>query len=330
MDLKTGVFRCVCWIVMIILALPAAASAEKRIVFRIGTGGETGVYYPVGKLIANGLTRPAGGKTGVAGCIAVAQSSAGSIENIRTIVSGETEAGLVQADVAAMAFHGTGVYKGKSRKDMIRAVASLYPEKFQIVARQDANIRQIGDLRGKRISMDEQGSGTLAVMRIVLSAHGLRETDLRPVYLKPVFTEGEMMAGDMAGFVMMAGVPMDAVLRLSHIGLSIVPIPLSVAEKIRAQYPYIVPGIIPGGIYPAIPETPTIQVHALMAVSSETDADLVFQVTAALWSRHTLGLLRQGHAQGAAITPETALKGLSIPLHRGAARYYREQGLLKE
>lgn len=306
---------------------PASHAEEARRFFRIGTGGLTGVYYPIGKLIASGLTEPGKGNGGVRGLVGVAQNSAGSIENVRAVVTGEIDAGLVQADVAAWAFQGEHVFAGERGPRELRAVASLYPEKFQIVTRRDASIHQVSKLRGKRISIDEIGSGTLSVMRIVLEAHGLTEKDLFPVYLKPVFTQDKMVSGELQGFVMMAGVPMEAVTRISDIGISLVPIAPEIASRISARYPYLVPGEIPAEVYPGIPATPTLQVYALLVVSSETPEELVYAVTTALWSERTLSLLNEGHPQGKMITLKTALEGVSIPVHPGAERFYREQGI---
>jgi uncharacterized protein len=308
-----------------ILIWPALGSAKSK-VFRIGTGGRTGIYYPIGKLIAQGLTGT--GDQGVPGCIGVAQNSAGSIENVRTVISGITEAGLVQADVAAQAYRGEQPFAGDPNTSSVRAIASLYPEKLQIVVRRDAGVRRFEDLRGKRISIDEIGSGTLAVMRIVLAAYKMNEKDLHPVYLKPVYTHDKMVSGALQGFVMMAGHPMEAVTLLTDTGITIVPVRPAVALEIERQHPYLVPGRIPAGVYPGVPETPTIQVHALLVVSAALDENLVYQITAALWSEHTLGLLKAGHPQGSAILPETALKGISIPLHPGAEQFYREKDML--
>jgi hypothetical protein len=325
-------------LLFVFLAFPVTGVSQSYELFRIGTGGKTGVYYPIGKLIAQGLTdaprekdKATIEKKGLPNYIGVAQNSAGSVENMETVVSGETEAGLVQSDVAFRASQSMGPFSGTKRFQAIRAVASLYPEKFQIVTRKDANIRSVYDLKGKRISLDEQGSGTLSVMRIILEAYGLSENDLRPVYLKPVFTHDKMKNGELQGFVIMAGTPMDAVLSLHSIGVSLVPVDGEIADKIKRRYPYLVPGKIAADVYPGITETPTVQVHALLVVSAEMDDDLVYLVTASLWSNHTQTLLKQGHPQGKAITLQTALTGLSIPLHPGAERYYREYDrVLKE
>jgi len=322
-------------IIVILLVLltivPSLTEAGDLHLIRIGTGGRTGVYYPIGKMIAQGLTSNESdrkfdnsGEKGVPGFIGVAQNSAGSIDNVREVTAGEIEAGLVQADVAAWAYQGEGVFKGDEQVRTVRAIASLYPEKFQIVVRRDAKIHKFADLRGKRISIDEIGSGTLAVMRTALGAHQMTENDLLPVYLKPVFTHDKMIRGELQGFVMMAGAPMEAVNQLLNVGISLVPISPQVASKIEASYPYLVPGNIPANVYPGIPEISTIQVHALMVVNEAMDETLVYQITAALWSQRTLSMLKQGHPQGKSITPETALLGVSIPFHPGAKKYYQE------
>ena len=307
------------------------AIAEQSTLFRIGTGGKTGVYYPIGRIIAQGITDTSSvEKTGLSaagcgsGCIGVAQNSAGSVDNIHGVVNGEIEAGLVQADVASWAFNGEHIFKEKVKSRSIRAIASLYPEKFQIVTRRDANIKSVYDLRGKRISVDEVGSGTLAITRIVLEAHGIKESDLSPVYLKPVFTHNKIVSGELQGFVMMAGAPMTAVSQLIGTGISLVPIAPDMAVQIETRYPYLVPGTIPSGVYPGIPETSTLKVYALLVVNDALDEDTAYTITSALWSARTLSLLKTGHPQGKSISPETALQGVSIPLHPGAKKFYME------
>ena len=180
------------------------------------------------------------------------------------------------------------------------------------------------DLRGKRISVDEIGSGTLAVMRIVLEAFSLNEKDLKPVYLKPVFTHDKIVSNELQGFVNMAGAPMKAVTQLLDTGIFLVPIAPKMASMIEAKYPYLVPGKIPAGIYPGIPDTPTIQVNALLVVNKAMDEELVYKITAALWSERMLSLLKAGHPQGKLIVRDTALSGIPIPFHPGAKKYYQK------
>lgn len=315
---------------ILLLAVLAAAPAFALETFRIGTGGSTGVYYPIGKLLAQGITLDAhNAGSPLHGLIAIAQNSAGSIENARAIVTGEIEAGLVQADVAASALKGEKDFAAVPESGKLRAIACLYAEKFQLVVRRDAGIATFGDLRGKRISVDEPGSGTRQVADIVLAAHGLTEKDFLSQYLKPAFTEDKMRNGQLDGFAMMAGVPMAAVTRLLPVGLQLLAIDPDTARKIGATYPFLTPGSIDAGIYPGIGEIATIEVYALLAVSSDMADATAHALTGALFNPATLDLLHQGHPQGRNITLETALNGLSIPLHPGAQRFYDEHGITR-
>jgi uncharacterized protein len=316
---------------MLWASMGSAAGPE---LFRIGTGGRAGVYYPLGKLIAHAITGSpqhdsAAGEhlEGIPGIIGVAQSSGGSVANLRALAAGEIEAGLVQADVAFRAYHATHMFAGDESLRNVRAVASLYPEKLQIVTRRETAIRSILDLRGKRISIDEIGSGTLSAMRVVLETHGMSEDDFSAVYLKPEFTLEKIRNGELHAFTVMAGVPMEGVSRIADIGLAIVPIDPQRAARIHVKFPYLFPGEIPAGTYAGVPATPTVQVHALLVVTARTPGDLVRRLTAILWSERTQALLRSGHPQAAEITLETALDGVSIPLHPGAEEFYRARGI---
>lgn len=333
-----GLRGCGPWLPALVLAAvvflaPVGASAEGIRLFRIGTGGPAGVYHPIGKLIAQGLTgtgasavRPC--KAGLPGLVGVAQTSGGSVANIRSLATGEIEAGLVQADVAAWAFNGKNVFSGEDDVRNVRAVASLYAEKFQFVVRREAGIRRVPDSRGHRILVDEPGSGTLGVVRIVLDAYGMTETDLQPVYLKPHLIGDKLRTGDFQGFVIMAGVPADVVRRACDFGFSLVSIDADAARRISGRHPYLVPGSVASGVYPGVARTSTVEVYALLLVNAAISEEEVRQITEALWSRRTADLLQNGHPQGRSITLDTALVGLTLPLHPGAARFYRERGML--
>lgn len=219
------------------------------------------------------------------------------------------------------------MFSGDEAARMVRAVASLYPEKLQIVTRRDAEITSVPALRRKRVSIDEVGSGTLAVMRAVLEAHGMSEKDLLPVYLKPELTIDKVRSGELQGFAVMAGAPMEAVARVAEIDLFFVPIASDMMERIRARHRYLVPGEIPAGVYPGIPATPTLQVHALLVVHAAMPEELAYRLTATLWSESTVAALQSGHPLGRSIDLANALLGVSIPLHPGAERFYREKNM---
>lgn len=314
-------------VALAVLLSPLSAVALEAL--RIGTGGSTGVYYPIGRVIAMALTEAAADPSSpLQGRVAIAQNSAGSMENARGVLSGELEVGMVQADVAAMVEQRQGEFARPTGKGELRAIASLYPEKLQMVVRSDAGVTGVGDLRGKRFSLDELGSGTKAIMNIVLAAHGLGELDLQALYLKPAFTEDKMKSGQLQGFALMAGAPNEAVTRLADVGVSLVPIAPEVAADIHNRHPFLAPGSIPGGIYRGVAATPTLEVFALLVVNETMPEEIAYAMAEVLFAERTAGLLRQGHPLGGAIALDNALRGLSLPLHPGAARFYRQQRLV--
>src|SRR5918994_997382 len=183
-------------------ATTGLATAQEMQFFRIGTGGVAGTYYPIGGLIADIISHPPGarpcdkgGSCGVPGLVAIAQSSNGAVANVDAIASGALESGFAQSDVAYWAYTGTGIYEGHGKVENLRAITNLYPESVHIVARKDAGIGSVRDLEGKRVSLDEPGSGTLVDARLILEAFGLSEDDLSPSYVKssraiPMIDEG--------------------------------------------------------------------------------------------------------------------------------------------
>lgn len=304
------------------------ASAQQQF-FRIGTGGTGGTYFPVGGMIANAISEASG--AGVKGLVATAVASNGSLANINAIGGGQMEAGLTQADVAYWAWSGTGLFEGRPKVDSIRFIANLYPESVQIVARRGSGIRTVADLKGKRVSLDEPGSGTLIDARIVLAAYGLSERDLRPEYLKMGPAADRMRDGALDAFFTVGGWPTGAIAELasSQNGLDLVPVDGEAAEKLLKQYTFFARDTIPADAYKGSAETRTIAVGAQLVSSTRMSDDLVYQITKSLWNDNTRKMLDAGHAKGKLIRRETALDGAGIPLHPGAERFYREAGLLK-
>ena len=190
------------------------AAAQDITFFRIGTGGTAGTYFPIGGLIANAISNPPGSRTcadggscGVPGLVATAVASNGSVANVAGIASGSMQSGFVQSDVAYWAFNGTGIYEGRPKVDVLRAIANLYPESFHLVARKGAGIKSIKDLKGKRMSLDEPGSGTLVDARLILAAYGMTEKDIKAEYLKPQQSADKLKDGALDAFFSVAGWP---------------------------------------------------------------------------------------------------------------------------
>lgn len=259
----------------------------------------------------------------------MAQSSAGSIENIAGIVAERFHSGFSQSDIAYWAFTGTGLYDGQTPVTELRAIAALYPEHIQLIARADAGITDVEGLLGKRVSLDEKGSGSYANARQILEFYDLSEADLDAQYLKSVPAAEAVIAGNLDAFFITAGYPTNAIIELAdRADITLVPIDGVAAGQIVEAYPFYSTDRIPAGTYAGIGETETLAVGAQWVTSERMDEDLIYEITRALWNGNSRTLLDVGHSKGASVTLETALEGIAIPLHPGAARYYREVGLV--
>ncbi len=313
-----------------------AASAQDIQFFRIATGGTAGTYFPIGGLLANAISNPPGsrpcedgGACGAPGLVATAVASNGSVANVNGINGGTIESGFSQSDVAYWAYTGTGVWEGQPAVEDLRAIANLYPESIHLVARADAGIKTVADLAGKKVSLDEPGSGTLVDARLILGAWGLSEADISPEYLKPNQAADLMRDGHMAAFFFVGGFPAGAIAELAtSMDITLVPLAGAEAEAALEEYGFFSSNVVPAGTYNGVDEdVTTLAVGAQWITSAKQSDDLVYEITRALWNENSRRLLDSGHAKGREIKLETALDGVGIPLHPGAARFYTEAGL---
>jgi uncharacterized protein len=313
------------------------ALAQDITFFRIATGGTAGTYFPIGGLIANAISNPPGSRTcadggscGVPGVVATAVASNGSVANVSAIASGSAQSGFTQSDVAYWAFNASGIYEGRPKVDVLRAIANLYPESFHLVARKGSGIKSIKDLKGKRISLDEPGSGTLVDARLILAAYGLTEKDVKAEYLKAQQAADKLKDNALDAFFSVSGWPLGAIAELAATtGVDLVPIDGPEAENLVKTYSFFAADEIPDGAYKGVSGVKTVSVNAIWATSSKQPDQLIYGITAALWNPSTRKLLDSGHSKGKAIKLETATQGLGIPLHAGAEKFYKEKGLIK-
>ena len=319
------------------IAMGVSAAQDIKF-FRIATGGTAGTYFPIGGLIANAISNPPGsraceegGSCGAPGLVATAVASNGSVANVNGIAGGSLESGFSQSDVAYWAHTGTGIFADKGAVEKVRAIANLYPESIHLVARADSGIKSVADLKGKKVSLDEPGSGTLVDARLILEAYGMTEEDVEAEFLKPNQAADLMRDGNMDAFFFVGGFPAGAITELAT-GLEITLVPISgpEAEGLLEEYQFFAEHVVPGGTYEGVAEdTQTISVGAQWITSADQPEDLIYEITKALWNKNSRALLDAGHAKGKSITLETALDGVGIPLHPGAERYYKEAGVLK-
>jgi TRAP transporter TAXI family solute receptor len=317
---------------------PLVSGAQQDVTFfRILTGGTVGTYFPIGGLIANAISNPPGsrpcaegGSCGVPGLVASSVTSNGSVANVAAIAAGSAQSGFVQSDIAYWAFNGTGIYNGRPKVDVLRAIANLYPESIQLVVRKGSGIKSVRDLRGRKISLDEPGSGTLVDARLILQAFGLSEKDLQAQYFPAQRVADNLRDGTIDGFFSVSGWPQSSVADLAAtVGIELVPIAGPEVDKLIEQFGFFSTEEIPDSAYKGVAGVSTVSVHAIWVTSIKQNEELIYKVTAALWNPSTRKLLDSGHAKGREIRLETATRGLGIPLHPGAEKFYKEQGLIR-
>ncbi len=313
----------------------AQASTTRNLM--IGAGPVGGTYFPVASLIATAISNPpggrpcdAGGNCGVPGLIAEAIATQGSVENVKRMAEGTLDAALAQADIAAAALAGDEMFGGKPVTGL-RAVANLFPETVHVVARRDHGFDSIADLRGRRISLGELGSGTLPLARSLLNAYGLGRRDIVAEYISPQAATYKLREGTLDAFVMVAGQPAPLLIGLARqFEIELLPVSSSVSERLRRERPGLVTLTIPSGMYQGVEACDSIAVGSQLVISNSVDEEIVYGSLRALFHPSVRGRLDRGHPAAALITLETALDGLALPLHAGAARFYKERGLLKD
>ena len=175
-----NLFKSSLMILLLTLGLSGKSFAQELKFFTIGTGGTAYTYYPVGGMIANAISKPPGsrecgkgGSCGVPNLIASAVSSRGSVDNVNAIISGLRNSGFAQSDVAYWAYTGTGTMEGKEPAKDLRTIAALFQEHIHLVALKKSNINSVKDLKGKRVSLDEPGSGTYVDAKLILESNGI-------------------------------------------------------------------------------------------------------------------------------------------------------------
>jgi len=312
------------WALALVASLAFTGAVQAQQFFRIGTGGTAGTYYPVGGMIANSVSQP--GKL-----IATAQASNGSLANVTAVAGGSLEAGMSQSDVATWAYTGTGAFEGKPKITDLRMIANLYPESIHLVVKKGSGIKSVADLKGKRVALDEPGSGTLINARMVLAAYGVKEADIKPEYIKPNQAGDKLKDGALDAFFFVGGAPAGAIAELASggTGIELVPLTGAAAEGLRKANPYFAVDNIAAGTYKDVAAVQTLAVGAQLVTSAKVDTETVYQVTKGMYSDATQKALAAGHAKGKFITKENAVQGVGIPFHPGAEKFYKEVGLLK-
>lgn len=302
---------------------PGSAAAEQKFV-TIGTGGVTGVYYAAGGAICRLMNKDR--KTHGIRCSV--ESTGGSVYNINTIKAGELDFGVAQSDWQYHAYHGTSKFKADGPFKDLRAVFSVHPEPFTVVARKEANIRSFADLKGKRFNVGNPGSGTRASMEELLDALGMKMSDFSLASELKADEHGAALCDNkIDGFFYGVGHPAANIQDpTTTCGAKLVSLTGPAVDKLVRDNAFYAYAEIPGGMYNGNPQpTKTYGVMATFVTSAKVPNDVVYALVKAVFDN--FDDFKKLHPAFAHLDPKQMISnGLSAPLHAGAVRYYKEKG----
>lgn len=302
------------------LLISGIAMAQTRLL--IGTGGLSGVYYPIGGAIAQIITKK------VSGLEATVQTSAAGMENLRLLSMDQIDMGLVQNSDAYNAFNGISFFKDKSIKN-IRGIAVLYPQPIQIIVHADSKINSFYDLKGKRVGVGAPGSGEETTFRRLMAVYNMTYNDIDEKLISLAEQSAQFKDRHIDAMWYVSGIPASGILDVASV-LSIRMIPVSGKERdaLIKSDPYFIKSTVKKGVYPGMTcDIETIASPAYLICLQKLKEDDVYRITKAIFDNQKD--IASAHKQGENIRLETALDGSTIPLHPGAARFYKEKGMIK-
>ncbi len=311
------------------VAVPKLSSiAQAAEYVTIGTGGITGVYYPVGGAISRLVNK--GSKQH--GIRATVESTGASVFNVNAIRSGDLSMGIVQTDTQYYAYTGTGpeqfVKAGPDTK--MRALFSLYAEAFTVMARDDANISTFKDLAGKRVNIGDPGSGNRSTMELLMKEYGWTEDTFKiATDLKPAEMAGALCDDKIDAYIYVVGHPNASFKEASSTCEShIVPVEGPEVDAFVEKHNFFPRATVPGGLYKGTDNNvPTFGPKASLLTSSDLPDEVAYQVVKAVFEN--LDEFKKLHPVLENITPEEMLQGNTAPFHPGAVRYFKEVGLMQ-
>ncbi|EJG1667916.1 TAXI family TRAP transporter solute-binding subunit [Vibrio parahaemolyticus] len=303
-----------------------SVAAEETFV-TIGTGGVTGVYYPTGGAICR-LVNKSRAEHGIRCSV---ESTGGSIYNINTIRAGELDLGIAQSDWQYHAYNGTSQFAENGPFKELRAVFSVHPEPFTVVARQDSNIKTFDDLKGKRVNIGNPGSGQRGTMEVLMKEYGWINDDFKLVSeLKAAEQSKALCDNKIDAMVYTVGHPSGAIKEATtSCDSNIVTVAGPKVDKLIADNSFYRVATVPGGMYRGSDnDVMTFGVGATFVSSTAVPEEVVYNVVKAVFEN--FDDFRRLHPAFANLKKEEMVKdGLSAPLHPGALKYYKEVGLIK-
>ena len=311
---------------MVLFMGSSPVQASDQTFVTIGTGGVTGVYYPTGGAIARLVNK--GRK--VHGIRCSVESTGGSVYNVNTIRAGELDMGVAQSDVQYNAYYGKGKFASQGPNKDLRAIFSIHPEPFTVVARADSGIKNFKDLKGKRVNIGNPGSGQRDTMDVVLKAMGWTTADFKLASeLKPAEQSKALCDNKVDAIIYTVGHPNGSIKEATTSCDSVlVNVDGPAIEKLVAANDYYRIATIPGGMYRGTDtDTTTFGVGATFVTSAKVSEKIIYEVVKAVFEN--FDQFKKLHPAFGNLKKEEMVKdGLSAPLHAGAEKYYKEAGLM--
>lgn len=311
---------CLCFFLTAGIITCPVEAAEIRMA--IGTASTGGTWYPLGGGIANIINK------NIEGYYAAAHPSGASIENIRAISKKQDALSLSMPDTAFHAFQGMEAFANKPVKEL-RGLMSTYPIDIQFFALAKSGIKTITDMKGKKVAVGAPGSGTEAMARYVLKVFGMTYDDIQEQFLSATETTEALKDGNIDVGIVTLGTPaptlIDLATQFDIVFLDIDPV---TADKINKDFPAYFPTAIPAGTYKG-QNNPhhTLSWMGLFVVHQDMSDKLAYDILKAVFDHKDE--LYAIHAQFKGITVENAVKGMPIPFHPGAEKFFKEKGLIK-
>lgn len=285
------------------------------------TAGTGGIFYPLGSALAMIIAAK------IPGTKPSVQSTRGSVENLNLMQQGKGEVAFVQGDALAFAWAGNTEAGFKGKLDKVRGIASLYPSYIQLIAIRESGIRTFSDLKGKRLSVGAERSGTELTTRTLFKAAGMTYQDLGRIVYRPFEETVDLMKNrELDATLQTAGLGVPVIRELADsFPIVVVEIPPAIVDKVGPPYQR---AVIPKGTYRG--QDADVQAAGLpnyLVTRADMSRELVYNMTKALFESSTE--LAAAHPAAAGINLRQALAGMPVPLHPGAEQYYRGQGLIK-
>lgn len=289
---------------------------------KMATGGNTGTYYAYGTALGQILGEKADLRFNI-------QSTGASKANIQLIDAKEVDMAIVQNDVMDYAYNGTDLFEADGAVTGFSAMAGLYAEVVQIIARPGSGIETIADLKGKDVSVGDAGSGVEFNAKQILEAYGISFDDINKQNLSFGASADAYKDGKIDAFFATAGAPTTAIMDLvSSQSILVLGIEEDKAEELKGSYPFYTTYTIPAGTYTGVEEdVETLAVKATFIVSNDLSEEVVYNMTQALFENKDA--ISSANQKGAELDPAYAVEGISIPFHKGAEKYFKEIGVLK-